>query len=168
MTDTWAGYLNPGETILWQGQPDSRINWRDLKPVPALMGMIFVLIGLGVCGSGLVRIGSDGLHALIPAIMGLVFAAVGLRASIGNVVLDGYRRSNSWYTLTDQRMLVATTTFGKRQLRDFTVTPETGLIFEDGEPGSILISGRKNVGFHRISDARHVYDLLRKVQRDQV
>lgn len=167
MNDDWSGLLNPGERILWQGQPDARIDWRRLRVMPAMLGAVFVCVGLGVAGSGLARLGSDGLHALVPAAMGLVFAAVGLRAAVGDVVIDGFRRSRTWYTLTDQRMLVATQKRGKRQLRDYTLAPETGVVFEDGTPGSVLISGRKNAGFRRIDDARAVYDLVRKVQRGQ-
>lgn len=167
MNDPWNGLLNPGERILWQGQPDSRIDWRALRPVPALIGGVFTVVGLGLCGASLARLGADGLHALVPAVMGLVFAGVGLRAAVGDVVLDGYRRAHTWYTLTSERMLIATETRGKKRLRDHVLTPETGVIFEDGAPGSVLISGHRRGGFRRIDDARHVYDLVRRVQRGQ-
>lgn len=167
MHDSWSGILNPEERIIWQGQPDARIDWRGLRLLPAAVGMVFVCVGLGIAGTGLTRLASDGISALVPSVMGVVFAGVGLRAAIGDVILDGFRRSRTWYTLTNERMLVATDTFGKRRLQDYALAPETGVIFEDGTPGSILISGRKNAGFRRVPDARNVYDLVRKVQRGQ-
>ncbi len=166
--DPWAGLLNPGERILWQGQPEARIDWRGLKPVKLAVGAVFAAIGAGICGTGLVQIGGGDLMGAIPALFGLAFVAVGARAAVGDIVLDAYRRSNSWYTLTTERMLVATDSFGKRQLRDWPILPETGLIYEEGPPGSLLISGNRRAGFRHVAEARKVYDLARQVQRGQL
>ena len=39
--DGWEGILAPGETIIWQGQPDAGIVWRDLISGETLMGVPF-------------------------------------------------------------------------------------------------------------------------------
>ncbi|WP_172326864.1 hypothetical protein [Mangrovicoccus sp. HB161399] len=166
--DPWSGLLNPGERILWQGQPDGRIELRGVKPAKLLVGAVFATVGMSVCGLGLVQLSEGDLMGLVPAVFGLAFVAVGARAAVGDMLLDAYERSRSWYTLTSQRMLVATDAFGRKRLRDWPILPETGLIYEEGPPGSVLVSGRRTAGFRRIAEARKVYDLARQVQRAQL
>ncbi|MBE3638073.1 hypothetical protein [Mangrovicoccus algicola] len=165
-TDPWAGLLDPGERILWQGQPDAGIDWRRLRPVPLLVGAIFAATGTAICGMGLRQLAGGDPMGAIPALFGLAFVAVGLRAAVGDVLIDAWRRSRSWYTLTSARMLVATDTFGRRRLRGWPIDADTVFVFEEGPPGSVLLSGRGRAGFRRIDDARHVYALARQVQRD--
>ncbi|WP_138465096.1 hypothetical protein [Poseidonocella sp. HB161398] len=166
--DPWSGLLNPGERILWQGQPDSRIDLAAIRPVKLAVGTVFILVGGAICGRGLVDLALSSMAGLIPAAFGLVFVALGLRTAVGGPVMDAYERSQSWYTLTSERMLVATSGFGRKRLRDWAIRPETGLVYEEGPPGSVLVSGRSRAGFRRIAEARKVYDLARQVQRSQI
>lgn len=163
--DPWSGLLDPGERILWQGQPDSRIDLRGLRPMALIVGGIFCTVGLGIAGTGLVRVAGGAAQGLIPALFGLIFTALGVRAALGEVLIDAVTRSNTWYTLTDRRMLVAWSLFGRKRLTAEPLTPDTVLIYEEGPPGSVLISGRSKAGFRRIDEARQVYDLARRVQR---
>ncbi|WP_407943249.1 Holliday junction ATP-dependent DNA helicase RuvA [Mangrovicoccus ximenensis] len=79
--DPWAGLLNPGERILWQGQPDAKPDFRALKPLKLAVGAVFAAIGMSVCGMGLVRIGGGEAAGLIPALFGLVFVAAGAQGA---------------------------------------------------------------------------------------
>lgn len=164
--DPWSGLLDPGERILWQGQPDARIDWRTLRPMKLIFGLSFCLIGLWVAGATLAGHTAPFPEAVIPLVLGLAFAAVGMRAGLGDPLIDGWQRSRTWYTLTDRRILIATELRGRRQLSDMAITAETRLVLEDGTPGSVAITGPRKMTLRRIEDARSVYALLRQVQQE--
>lgn len=167
MGDNWAGLLDPGEDVIWQGQPDAQIDWSGLSPLKMGVGLIFCMVGLNLVRDassfGIEGMG-DGLFAVIPVLMGLSFAGIGARAAFGEPLLDAMRRSNSWYTLTDRRVIVASKLFGRKQLQDMRLSPETDLVLEEGSPGSVRIPSNPDLSFRRIEEARMVYGLMRKVQ----
>jgi hypothetical protein len=169
----WQGILDPGERILWQGQPDSSVRLADLNPKQSLIGLAILAFALFWTISAIAAAADQGFVTLFFAGFGLFFIWIGFQRAGGYLLIDGYTRSRTWYTLTDRRAFVGTEVFGKRKLRSFPIGPETVLTIDDEIPGSIWFAkaygktGRHDVGFRRIDGARQVYDLMRKVQRGQ-
>ncbi|MGB0905583.1 MAG: hypothetical protein ACPGVJ_11865, partial [Mangrovicoccus sp.] len=109
---------------------------------------------------------------LLP-LAGLFCVGLGGKIAGGDVILDAYRRSNSWYSLTDRRAFIATKLRGKRQLQTFPITDQSALVLEDGTPGSVYFAksdgkASKRIGFRQIEEARAVYDMMRQVARGQL
>lgn len=181
MADTaaqgWQGLLDPGEQILWQGQPDGRVSLNDVDLRRSLMGLFIMGFALFWSFAAMRAAAADGGPALIMAAAGLFFFVLGAREAFGYLLLDGFARSRTWYTLTDRRGFIATDLFRKRRLNSYPITSDTVLELIDETPGSVLFfrnrgsrrrtGAPRRDGFRRIEDARHVYDLMRKVQRDQ-
>ncbi|MCV6595539.1 MAG: aspartate carbamoyltransferase catalytic subunit, partial [Mangrovicoccus sp.] len=135
----WEGILQPGEKLLWQGQPDRRIAWEEFNLKRAAFGAVIIGFSL-FWTAGAMQAAPPGLPGLILPLAGLFFLFQGLRVAGGYLWLDAYRRRHSWYSLSTQRAFIATDMLGRRKLRDFPITPETPLSYEQGDPGSIWFS----------------------------
>lgn len=186
--DGWEGILAPGETIIWQGQPDAGIVWRDLISGETLMGVPFTAFAVVWVTMASTKLGSETAHsggafdlfALVFPLFGVPFILVGLYMLIGRILWDAYLRSQTWYTLTDTAAYVATGVFGRRRLKrygfDAMIDPE----LEDDQPGTVWFASeiqlvhsgggddgprrtharRVKRGFRRLPDAREVYRLI--------
>lgn len=128
--------VEPGETILWQGQPAGQIVPRHFWAAPAILGWLVVAFG-AVWFLNL----SDMLDdpqipfpiTLFPFI-GLVFVAIGLWNALISPVTSALRRRGTRYALTDRAAYIsergATTRYPlERMIR---------IDFDPGPPGSIL------------------------------
>ena len=174
----WEGYLDPGERVLWQGQPDTAMRADLSNPKRTAFGAVFALAAL-VWTATVLRGGTpNGLMALVMPLAGLAFAALGVNLATGGIPFGVLRRRATTYTLTDRRAIVATAWLGRRTLRSYPLGPDSHATLDDGprpairfatgyaqtEDGSI----RTRHGFtHMGDDARAVYDLIRRIQRGQ-
>jgi hypothetical protein len=174
----WEGILDPGERVLWQGRPDGAMR-ADLSDIRrAVFGAVFAAFGL-VWTVAVVRQGvPNGLMALVMPLAGLAFAALGVNLATGGVPFGVLRRRSTTYTLTDRRAIVATEWLGRRTLRSYPLGPDSHATLDDGPRPAIRFatgfaqiedgSRRTRHGFtHLGSDARQVYDLIRRIQRGQ-
>ncbi|OSP55672.1 hypothetical protein [Pseudoruegeria sp. SK021] len=176
-TSGWDGILNPGERVLWQGQPDGSIDLHMLrvgKVLPGLAATAFV-----ICFSYLATRSAldDGPIGLIFALFGMFFVVITLHSAGGYVLTDAYRRRHTWYTLTNQRAFIAVQTPRGKSLDAYPITSATVIEFDGTEPGNLWFatdfkktrrsSARIKIGFERLHDSHHVNDLIRQVQREQ-
>lgn len=172
--DPWAGILDPGETVLWQGRPDTRPQWAMLSPQRLTLGVVFIVAAAlwGWQSAGLAQAG--GAMALLPWIA-VPLLAVGLFNLAGHVLWDAFRRRCTWYTLTNRRAFIATDIpFRGKRLKSYPINRETILSFDESEPASIGFAFEpvpmkrstrmKMVGFERIADGQTVFALMRGVQ----
>lgn len=175
----WENILAPGETILWQGQPDARVDWGGLARPATVFGVVFMAFALFLMArTGAAQPGA-GLF-LIP------FLLVGAHLAIGRLFWEAYLRGKTHYTLTDRTAFIATDSLGKRDLRRIALSPGLPLTLQEGAPGSVLfgvderhIPGRwqgshsdgsyvpartvrRPVGFLRIPDAARVFGLMQQ------
>ena len=163
--DDWAGILDAGEDILWQGRPDGAV---VLTP-----GKIFELVfGLFFAGFALFWMSLAMAAGGVLWLFGMIHFSVGIGIIWHATLGDAYIRRRTWYTLTDRRAFVATDlpVMGKR-LKDYPIGADTPLELVDAEPGTIWFaetrvrskngSRRKQIGFERIAEARAVYALMR-------
>lgn len=163
----WQGILDPGEQILWQGQPDRRfrVEFDGLRRVmPGLFITCFSLFWMYQAAKG----------SLVFALFGLFFLFAGLRQFLGPLVMPAFLRSRSWYTLTDRRAIVATDVpFKGRKLTSFPIDRDTPVEYLPGDPPSIMfghpaIDKSRRGGFRFVPDAEHVMSLIREMQRTTV
>ncbi len=180
----WEGILGEGETILWQGRPDSAVIWSDVISAQSAFGVVFagfatfwVVMAAAIGGAG------PAVFDLFP-LFGLPFVAVGLWMVVGRLLWDAFLRRGTWYTLTDRAAYIATSPLGRRALKSYPLA-QMKLSLDDGSPGSVWFAERVvtrsgswsgsgddrtwqparswtvPVGFVRIADARRVYAQLR-------
>ncbi len=150
----WEDILSPGETILWQGRPDSRMAWSDVLSWRSLHGAVFAGFAVfwmvqasritGVTTQFRIRPdGAEpfgGLSRYFPY-FGLMFLTVGLYNMAGRLVWDALKRRRTWYTLTDRAAYIATDLLG-RKLDRHELCPDLPLELEDGEPGAVWFAER--------------------------
>lgn len=160
----WQGILDPGEQILWQGQPDGRfrVEFDGLRQsLPGLLMVAFALFWMFQAAQG----------SVFFALFGLIFVVIGLRQFLQPVLWPAYLRSRSWYTLTDRRAIIATDVpFKGRRLTSYPIDANTLIEFVDGDPPSILFGperGRRaeRPGFRYIAEAQTVMPLIRGIQQ---
>jgi hypothetical protein len=186
----WDGILEPGETILWQGQPVPGIIWRDMINARLPMGIIFtgfstVWITLAIWMA--TSIEAPILMRLLFPTFGLPFLGIGLYMLAGHLLWDAMVRRGTWYTLTDRTAFVATDILGRRKLDSFPIATMAPAELIDGNPGDVIFGmahhgfpdpvamqggpGKRlmirtgaTTGFRRITEARTVWRLLRDRQ----
>ncbi|MFZ1467396.1 MAG: hypothetical protein WAT09_00285 [Paracoccaceae bacterium] len=180
----WEGILQPGEQILWQGQPRPGIDWTSLDYGRILFGLVFG----GFATFWMVTaiwVGSGTPVSLIFPLFGLPFLGVGLRMVGEQLWLDQRRLRGTYYTLTDRAAFVAIQIRGRRDLQRYPLKPGLPVSLDDsGDTGNVWFgdqtggahssrltgmnqprSGRRDasrqkIGFERIDRPREVWHLL--------
>ncbi|KFI31555.1 hypothetical protein CDV50_02215 [Haematobacter massiliensis] len=167
----WEGILEPGERVLWQGQPEPGLDLSRAslgRLASALPLVIFGLFWIAVT----VEAGGDDLIARLFPLFGVMILIGGLWHGGLRLLWDSYVLRHTVYTLTDRRAFIATDPMGRKRLKSWPLD-EMVLLDYDGEvPGTIWFGqqfnpnrpGRRRVGFQRIAEARRVYDMMRKIR----
>ena len=167
----WEGILDEGERILWQGRPDTRITLRPAN----IAGMVFGIFFAGFALFWMVGVARAGGGAFW--MFGLLHFSVGLAIIFAPILWDPYKRSRTWYTLTDRRAFIATDLpLQGKKLKSYPIDEDTLLEFTPGEPATVSFAqetrrgnnGRRytvRIGFERIPDGERVYRLIRDIQR---
>ena len=164
----WEDYLDPGETILWQGGPDPSIVLSKGVIGTALFGLAFA--GFALFWMIMASMAGGGFW-----MFGLLHFSVGLGILAGAIFWPPWRRRHSWYTLTNRRAFIATALpFMARKLKSYPITPESNLEFEQGPLSTIHFhsypvrtkNGHRTVriGFERVPDGDKVFALMRRIQ----
>jgi len=169
--------LAPGERLLWSGAPVQglRLQGVDAALIPFSLfwgGFAFFWEWMAVTG------GAPWFFAL----WGLPFMAIGAYLIAGRFFWDAHRRSQTFYGVTDQRVIIVVrawstrvTSLPVRNLTDLTLAESAGrgsIRFGSppGGPASGLVGtswpGAPLVPtFDTIPDARRVHELIRESQR---
>ncbi len=124
--------LAPGETAIWTGRPRSGLVFRPHDLPVAIFSAIWLMMaiyitgaarsmGRGMTPSGF-RITSNPFTGrpmfieplAIFDIVGFLFIAVGLYLLVGRFFVDARIRGNTYYGLTDKRVLIVTGFVGNR------------------------------------------------------
>ena len=167
----WDGILDTGETILWQGRPDGRLQLRPQSWPAFLFGCFFA--GFALIWMILASAAGGGMW-----MFGLIHFTVGLAVALGPNAWSAWRRRHSWYTLTDRRAFVATDLpLAGRGLASYPIGPTTRIVLTGGSPPSIHFATRTRrgksgsyevpLGFESLYDAPEVYALMRRIQRGE-
>ncbi|MBW6417871.1 aspartate carbamoyltransferase catalytic subunit [Celeribacter sp. PS-C1] len=171
MTEGWADILHPNERVLWQGQPDQKIQWRG-------PGLPFAFFGVVFAGFALFWM----VNAFLAGgfwVFGLFQFITGLSVAFAPLLLGPFIARRTWYSLSSRRAFFASDMpFSGKTLLALDLRPSVGVEFDGQEPGTISFNTRAEpiVGeqfdsapaFALIPDARTVYGLIRDIQKGSV
>jgi hypothetical protein len=180
VADTWQTYLQPGESLLWEGAPLPGIHGKAKLIGLALFGLPFLIIGLGMAGTGIVMLTSAhaladfGLGTFITA-FSLPFAGIGAFLVIGQWIMAAQAHRKVRYALSTRCAFIAQS-YWKRSLQAYPILPGTAVELETGgSADTVWFHARKErdsdgdrtttkVGFENIADGEAVFRLIRSIQ----
>ena len=176
MKGSWASLLGPGEMLAWQGEPDGRLfvlRKHDIFMIPfsLLWGGFAIFWEYTAYTSG---------APFFFLLFGIPFVLIGLFMIIGRFFVDAHIRRNTDYALTNERVIISTTAFGRKVMAK-PITAQTSLTLTPGPGGAISFGmpetqtqpqfnrpqwGGRLTGFtfELIDDADDVYQLVRRMQ----
>jgi hypothetical protein len=164
----WEGILDPGESILWQGQPEDRLRLEFGSAFEPLFFTFFT----GFSVLWMVAAAQAGGFFWT---FGLLFFFIGSYSLAGQHFWKRHKRSRTFYTLTDRRAFIATEVFGKRSLKSYPITRDSVIELSDSKPGSVFFATetstdsdgnrtQSKIGFELVEDSRSVYARIREIQ----
>lgn len=171
--------LQSGEVIEWTGRPDPR---------RVFTASDFLLIPFSIMWGGFAifweTMAVVGDAPLFFKLWGIPFVLIGLYIIVGRFFVIAWEKRRTWYAVTNQRILILTTAFGRR-VRSFyykttlsqidkkvSARGRGTLIFAPAEYGGFyggtgwpfapFASRRRGraPGFYDIPDAQQVFDLI--------
>lgn len=167
----WESVLRPGETLIWQGQPDGGLSFRPQDILMAIFGFSFAVIAVFWMQSTM-RLG--GYFWLLGGFHLAIGLGVGLWGLFGAALLN--RRT--WYSLTSERVFIATEfpLIGRR-LREIYLNPSLRIDLIDGPLAEIRFvqegfgasaSGKAVPdAFLRLKDGLRIYGEIRQAQANR-
>jgi hypothetical protein len=173
--------LNPGERIIWSGQPQQGFL---LRPSDALM-IPFSLLWGGFMTSLFFDAVSGGVLDFFAPFFFLFFLA-GLYVVFGRFFVDLAQRKKTFYALTNERIIILSGLFNQNiKSIDFKKLPEINLSVKRNGRGTIIFgtshpwdwfyagSGLPMRGtyslssrFEMIEDVKMVYQHIKRLQRE--
>lgn len=182
--------LDPGERILWAGQPRGGIIFRaaDIFLIPfglLWLGFSIVWFVLATFGAGDAAASEDGLAPIIIfSLFDLPFILVGLYLVFGRFWVDKKQREKTYYGVTGERVIIVSGLFSRsvkslnlRTLSDITLTEKSdgagSITFGSSHPFAPMMQGMNwwpgmnmmGPSFDQIPNAKEVYRLIRDQQR---
>lgn len=168
--DGWEDILEPGEQILWQGQPDGafRLDWGDA--IPAATG----LFGAGFSVFWAWDVFHRGHQMWV---VGLIYFFVSLGMMVARPVGSWWMRRHSFYSLSNSRAFIASDyPLRGRVLRFWNIRPDSPVEFIEGDVQTVNFASEtrrslrgtsttRQIGFEGIHDGRKVIGLMRAIQR---
>jgi hypothetical protein len=173
--------LNPGERIIWNGQPQQGLLLRAsdiiLIPFSLLWGGFAIFWEFSVVSSG---------APFFFTLWGVPFVLVGLYIIFGRFFLDSYQRSKTYYALTNERAIIISGVFNQttRSL-DIKRLPEINISTNSSGKGTITFGASHSMAwmnsglgfpnmsrynlaptFELIENAKVVYQQIKSIQRE--
>ncbi|MEY4861046.1 MAG: hypothetical protein RL751_579 [Bacteroidota bacterium] len=113
------GHLDPNEKLIWTGQPKKGIVFRtaDLFLIP---------FSLAWCGFATFWFVS-ALRSVVPffALFCVPFVVIGLIFVFGRFVIDAKQRANTFYALTDERIIIKSGIY-KKLIKSLKIPNQSG------------------------------------------
>ncbi|MDP4723728.1 MAG: PH domain-containing protein [Crocinitomicaceae bacterium] len=176
LSKAFQGHLDTNEKLIWTGQPKKGIVFRtaDLFLIP---------FSLAWCGFAIFWFVS-ALRSVVPffALFGVPFVIIGLIFVFGRFVIDAKQRANTFYALTEERIIIKSGIY-KKSIKSLNLRTLSDIELEEKSNGSGTISiGPKNPmliwnngmnwmpganatpSLDLIEDARKVYKLIVDLQ----
>jgi hypothetical protein len=168
--------LGPDERLLWSGRPGQGIRFRRsdflLIPFSLMWGGFAIFWEFSALSMG---------APIFFALWGIPFVLVGLYMIAGRFVVEAKQRERTAYGLTNQRAVIVSGLLTRR-VKSLSLRSLSDIGFEEGAngtgtitfgtpspfswrlPGSSWPGMPQAPGFEIISDARTVFDSIRKAQ----
>jgi len=171
--------INAGEYLLWSGQPTRGIIFRKED----IMRILGILVWLGYVGYQILK-EAKTFNGSISLLILMIFSGIGIIGTAVPLITDVMNRGRTYYGLTNTRVLIINTLFGKmdRSLL-LDLIPEIALDEKKNRRGTIYFrkEGKKSADkvekswfgmkkthiarFEMIDNARQVYDMILDAQR---
>jgi hypothetical protein len=167
--------LSADEQLLWSGRPPQGVMLRssDILMIP------FSLLWTGFACMWMVVASVGGPFALF----GVPFVLVGLYTMFGRFIVDALERQNTVYALTNERVIISTSLFGRR-IKSLSLRTLVDVTLQLKRPGGgTIVFGPSNwqgelyrgtrwpgmekdtaPAFEAIEDAAQVYQQIRQAQ----
>lgn len=173
--------LNPGERIIWSGQPQQGLMLRPsdifLIPFSLLWGGFAIFWEFGVISSG---------APFFFTLWGVPFVLIGLYIMVGRFFFDREQRKKTYYALTNERVIIISGVFNQntrtlylKKLPEINISTKGDgkgtITFGASHPLAWMYSGsgfpsmgRYNIApsFELIDDAKNVYQHIKRLQRE--
>jgi hypothetical protein len=183
MEDGWAPYLQPGETLLWEGAPKPGVHgWPKIIGL-AIFGLPFLVFGLVFVLGGIKEMleagsWSDFGLGFFFAIFAIPFAAAGAAMVFGQwyAATEAHRKIR--YAVSTQCSYIARS-YWKRSIESYPILPGTALGLEKGpaadtvwfhvrtENDSDSDRTTTRISFDNIAEGDDVCRILRSIQTER-
>ncbi len=182
-------YLDPGEKLLWSGQPKQgvRLQAGDAFMIPSVCcGAVSPWLGRAPhferLSSPKPPQGPAWIFQWLFPLWGVPFVAMGFYVIFGRFFYDAASRRKTWYGLTDRRLIIVKSLFTRKVTSfDHATMANLNLVERGDHSGDILFgtpapmsvfanaswpgSGRYVVpGFYLLPEAREIYNRIRTAQ----
>ena len=167
----WESILRPGETLIWQGQPDGSLTLRPQDVVMVVFGFAFASVAVIWMQSTILLGGYFWL-------LGSIHLAIGLGIGFWGLFGATFLNRHTWYSLTSERVFIATELplLGRR-LREIYLNPSLRIDLIDGPLAEIRFV-QEGFGvapsdaalpdaFLRLKDGLHIYGEIRQAQANR-
>ncbi len=166
----WENILSAGETILWQGRPAGGIHFTPKMIVPFIFGLAFA--GFAVFWMSMASRTGGSFW-----MFGLIHFSVGIGMAFGTFLWPAITARRTWYTLTDQRVFIATKSLvGIRKLNSYPIKSDTRINTVSGRYTTINFAAERHtgskgrsystaVGFRDLPDGDKVYRILDDIRK---
>jgi hypothetical protein len=179
MADAWEDFFQPGESLLWEGAPLPGVHGKLKLVSMALFGLPFLVIGSGLCLTGLAMLGGPGWMdlglGLFIAAFSIPFAGVGAFLVFGQWIAAAQAHRRIRYALSSRAAYIAKSGWSN-SLESFPILSSTSVSLEKA-PGaeSVWFHARSEkdsdgdrtttrIGFENIAEGERVFHLLRSIQ----
>jgi hypothetical protein len=173
-------YLESNEKLIWSGQPKKGIVFRtsDIFLIP------FSILWCGFAIFWFTAALVSGASILF-AMFGVPFVCVGLFFVFGRFIFDAKNRENTFYGLTDNRIIIRSGVF-KKTIKSINLKTLSEIEYEERSDGSGTINfgpvnpffmrsnnlnwfsgSRPNTSLELIQDVRKVYNKIREIQQSR-
>ena len=141
--------LGPDEDLLWAGRPKQGIVFRSedvfFIPFSLLWGGFAIFWEIMAIKALLAGMKKGELEVIILPIFGIPFVIMGLYLIFGRFFVDAMRRKNTFYGLTNKRVIIVSGLFNKK-IESLNIGGIKDISFTEKRNGYGTITfGRKNV-----------------------
>ena len=177
--DRWDDYFEPGEVLLWHGQPAPGIKNPLGTLFLSIFGIPFFGGGVAVATGAVTSLAGGGAGILMGIVMlafSVPFLCVGAGMTIGSWLVAIYGHRFTRYALSNKRAYVANSFF-RHTLQSFLIKPDDIITLTQGRHDDVKFKTvherdsdgdktTRTIGFDGIADGREVYAMIRKIQAE--
>ena len=179
MADAWEDFLQPGETLIWEGAPLPGIHgWGKIIGM-ALFGLPFLAVGTAILVTGLAMLvgptWADFGLGFFMAAFSIPFAGIGAFLVFGQGIAAAQAHRRIRYALSTRCAYIGTSWL-KPSLEIYPILKSTSVGLEKGRRADTVWFHVRNekdsdgdlsttrIGFDNIADGDKVLSLLRSIQ----
>ena len=178
LTTELQEHLDTNEKLIWTGQPKKGIVFRTAD-------IFLIPFSLLWCGFAIFWVIMASQGSIFFAMFGIPFVIIGLIFVFGRFIIDAKQRENTYYGLTDDRIIIKSGVY-KKTIKSLNVRTLSDIEYDEKSDGSGTINiGPKNPmmiwgngmnwwpgikttpSLDLIKDVRNVYNKIIEIQKSK-